>query len=116
MMNKTNSNMTEPSAIERNVMRRVHLIRALRYAISGAVLSLLLASVSLFEIGQGVWVAKVFENEPHTPIALIQFYWAAFLHTRLVVEVFCVILFGTLIYTFIELSRSLRRFLAASSS
>lgn len=106
--------MIEPSMIERTVMRRVHLIRALRYAVSGAVLSLVLAGVSLWGIGQGVWVARVFQNGPHDPLGLLQFYWAAFLHTRLLVEVFCIILLGTLVYTFIELARSLRQVLLAS--
>jgi cell division protein FtsX len=100
--------MNDISNIERTVMQRVHLIRALRYAISGAVLSLLLSFISLWGIGRTVWVARVFENAPHDSFGLVWFYWNAFLHTRLAVEVLCVILFGTLVYTFLELSRSLR--------
>lgn len=96
----------EPTPIERRVMRRVHLIRALRYAISSGTLSTLGTIVGLWGIGSQVWVARVIENAPKDVLALPQFYTEAFLHTRPLVQL-CVL--ATLIMLWLvarEISRA----------
>ncbi|MEK7604439.1 MAG: hypothetical protein AAB442_01430 [Patescibacteria group bacterium] len=85
--------MTEQrSEIERIVMQRVHLIRALRVAISGGVLSTLVSFLAIWGIGKQVWVARVLENAPKDPLALPHFYWAAFDHTTLAVQALVVVM------------------------
>ena len=103
-----NSTMTNAhSNIERIVMQSVHLIRALRFAISSGVLSTLLFFLALWGIGQEVWVARVFENAPKHFSDLPLFYWSAFITTDFVVQVLVVLLGSALIYTLLELTRSL---------
>jgi hypothetical protein len=96
----TNNTMTNPSDIERIVMRRVHLIRILRVVISGAVFAILVTLLALWGIGKEVWVARVFENMPHSDNlgASIAFWEAAFTHTRLVVQILSVLTFFSFIY------------------
>lgn len=81
--------MTEKTNIERIVMRRVRLIRILALIVSTATFAILALLAALWGIGREVWVARVFENMPHTEnlLALLSFWVAAFFHTRLIVQV-----------------------------
>ncbi len=99
--------------IERIVMQRVHLIRALRFAISSGVFSTLVSLLALWGIGREVWVANVLQNAPRNILDLPQFYLAAFIHTRLVVQVLVVLTVAALLYVARELSRALS-FLSAA--
>lgn len=85
-------NNTDQSKIERIVMQRVHLIRALRFAISGGALSTLFSFLALWGISREVWVAKVIENAPASVLDLPHFYWYAFDHTSLAVQTLVVLL------------------------
>lgn len=108
MMNKTiNSmeSMTPQTDIERIVMRRVHLIRILQLVISTAVLAVLTFVAALWGIGKEVWVARVFENAPADFSQLLNFYLAAFLHTRLIVQVLAVLTLASFAYLLGELVR-----------
>lgn len=80
------SERTNPSDIERIVMRRVRLIRILALILSTGVLAALTVCAALWGIGKEVWVARVLENAPSDPSDLPRFYLAAFLHARLVVQ------------------------------
>ena len=96
-----------PSVIERTVMQRVHLIRALRFAISSGTFSLLVSILALWGIGREVWVAHVLQNAPANLIDLPRFYFAAFLHTSFIVQtlvIFVVVAFG---FVAREISRAL---------
>ena len=93
--------------IERVVMRRVHLIRILRVIISGGVFALLLSVLMLWGIGREVWVARVFENMPHTDSlsSLFSFWAAAFTHTRLIVQVLILATIASFVYFVREVVR-----------
>lgn len=80
--------MTDSSAIERVVMRRVYRVRALERFIAPASLALVLLLLSLWGIGREVWVARVFENAPSfTDVsASLRFWLGAVINTRLVVQ------------------------------
>ena len=93
-MNDTQSN------IERLVMRRVHLIRILKLVISTVVLAALTSVAALWGIGREVWVARVFQNMPHGDnlSALVAFWFAAFLHTRLIVQALIVLTLISLLF------------------
>jgi hypothetical protein len=83
----TNNIMTDTHTdIERIVMRRVHFIRILKLTISTIVLAALASIAALWGIGREVWVARVFQNAPVEPGHLFEFYLAAFIHTRLIVQ------------------------------
>ncbi len=90
--------MDNHSDIERIVMRRVHLIRILKLVISTIVLAVLTFIAALWGIGREVWVARVFENAPKDPRLLWDFYLAAFMHTRLIVEALTVLTLVSLIF------------------
>ncbi len=102
--------MTNPSDIERIVMRRVHLIRILQLVISTVVLVVLTFVAALWGIGKEVWVARVFENAPHDPSQLAAFYLFAFMHTRFIVQVLSVLTFISFIY----LARETARFIISA--
>ena len=103
----TNNIMTDNrSNIERIVMQRVHLIRALRFAVSGGVLSMLLSALALWGIGREVWVAHVLQNAPAHPLDLARFYLAAFEHTRLIVQVLILLMLAALFYATREIARA----------
>jgi len=85
-----NNTMDNQTAIERTVMRRVHLIRILKLIISTLVLAGLSFIATLWGIGREVWVAHVFENGPHDLIGRAEYLWYAFLHTRFIVQVLVV--------------------------
>jgi hypothetical protein len=99
--------MNNETNIERIVMRRVHLICALRVVISGGVFALLLAVLMLWGVGREVWVARVFENVPHTGdfSSLISFWLSAFTHTRLVVQALILLTIASFLYFVRELAR-----------
>ncbi len=86
------------SNIERIVMQRVHLIRALRFAISGSVFSGLVSLLALWGLGREVWVARVLQNQPHDLFNIARFYTAAFLHTHTIVQILIILLIGSFIY------------------
>ena len=103
----TNNTMTEQSNIERIVMQRVHLIRALKFAISGGVFSTLVSILGLWGIGREVWVAHVLQNAPTNIFNLPAFYLAAFEHTRFVVQALIVLTVAALIFVAREISRAI---------
>ena len=95
------------SDIERIVMQRVHLIRALRFAISSGTLSMLVSILGLWGIGREVWVAHVLQNAPANPLGLLRFYIAAFEHTRRIVQVLVVLTLSALVYVAREIVRAI---------
>ncbi|MFA6408117.1 MAG: hypothetical protein WCW36_01395 [Candidatus Paceibacterota bacterium] len=104
--------MNETSTdIERIVMRRVHLIRILQLVISTAILAALAFTAALWGIGREVWVARVFENAPPEPGHLFRFYLAAFMHTRIIVQVFTVLTLVSLGF----LAREITRFISVAT-
>lgn len=98
--------MIDQSNTERIVMQRVHLIRALRFAISGSVFSMLISAIALWGIGREVWVGRVLQNAPADLSSLPQFYFEAFLHTRFVVQALAVLTLASLIYVAYEVARA----------
>ena len=105
----TNNTMTDPqSNIERIVMQRVHLIRALRFAVSSGVFSMLISALALWGIGREVWVGHVLQNAPANPLDLPKFYLLAFDHTRLVVQMLIVLIFVCLVFLAREIVRAIR--------
>lgn len=104
-MNKT---MTDTSNIERIVMRRVRLLRILGLIISTATLAVLTTIASLWGIGKKVWVARVFENAPSDILLAPKFFWAAFLHTSLLVQILSVLTLASLVYLVWEVAQLLR--------
>lgn len=108
--------MTNQSEIERIVMQRVHLIRALKFAISGGVFSTLLSLLGLWGIGREVWVAHVLQNAPTNIFNLPAFYLAAFEHTRSIVQVLIVLTIVALIFVAREISRAIAFVSSAKSS
>jgi hypothetical protein len=103
MMNNT---MNDISNIERIVMQRVHLIRALRFAISSSAFSTLVSAFALWGIGREVWVARVLQNAPRNPLDLPQFYLSAFLHTHFIVQVLTLLIAVSVIYLAREIYRA----------
>jgi len=97
--------MTNPSDIERVVMRRVHLIRILGLVISTGVLAILTFTLALWGIGKEVWVAQIFENAPDDPSTLLNFYLSAFVHTRFIVQALTVLTLISLVYLTREVAR-----------
>lgn len=95
------------SRIERIVMQRVHLIRALRFAVSSGVFSALVFVLALWGIGREVWVAHVLQNAPAHPVDILRFYIAAFLHTRLPVQALVVLALAALAYVAREAARAI---------
>ncbi len=89
---------TNPSSIEKNVMRRVHIIRALRLLSSGTVVATLVLLLTLWGIGREVWVAHVFANGPQGPLGHLQYLSYAFFHTRLLVQTLVVVSGMSLVY------------------
>lgn len=98
--------MTDGTSIEHIVMRRVRLIRILALIISTATLAVLTTTAALWGIGREVWVARVFQNAPASDaLSLLSFWFAAFLHTRLIVQVLVVL---TLLSLFFLIRESIR--------
>ena len=102
--------MTDPSDLERVVMRRVRLIRILGLVISTAVLAGLTFVAALWGIGREVWVARVFQNAPADIALLPNFFITAFLQTRLIVQVLALLTFASLLFLVREVVRVLVSF------
>ena len=98
---------TPISNIERIVMQRVHLIRALKFALSSGTFSMILCALGLWGIGREVWIGHVLQNAPASPLDLVRFYTAAFEHTRLIVQVLVILTVGALVYVAREITRAL---------
>lgn len=101
--------MSNHSNIERAVMRRVHTIHILRPLISSGMLAALVLMAALWGIGREVWVARVFQNMPHSANfeALTRFYVDAFSHTRLIVQALTILTLASVIYLARETARLL---------
>ncbi len=99
-MNDTQTN------IERIVMQRVHLIRALRFAISSGTLSTVVSLLALWGIGREVWVARVLQNAPVSIFDFPRFYMAAFMHTHLIVQILILVVLFALLFVAREISRA----------
>ncbi|OGG39809.1 hypothetical protein A2118_03325 [Candidatus Kaiserbacteria bacterium GWA2_50_9] len=93
--------------IERIVMQRVHLIRALRFAISSSALSTLVSMLALWGIGREVWVAHVLQNAPANPLNQLGFYVVAFAHTRLIVQALILLALTALVYLAYEVAKAI---------
>ncbi len=104
MLNDMNDNQTN---IERIVMQRVHLIRALRFAVSSGVLSVLISALALWGIGREVWIARVLQNAPGNPLDTLRFYLAAFEHTRFIVQALVLLVIVGLLYCARETARAI---------
>jgi len=112
----TNNTMTDSrSNIERVVMQRVHLIRALRFAVSSGVFSTIVSALALWGIGREVWVARVLQNAPASPLDLVQFYFTAFVHTHFLVQVLILLTIAMLIYVAYEIARAIAVMSASDS-
>lgn len=103
------------SNIERIVMQRVYLIRALRFAISSGALSVVVSLLALWGIGREVWVGRVLQNAPSNPFDSIRFYLTAFVHTNLLVQVLILLALATLLYVVREVARALSFISAANN-
>lgn len=103
----TDNNTISP--IERIVMRRIQTMRALRILFSNTSLAIIISGIALAGIGREVWVAHVLQNAPHNPLALPQFYLAAFDHTRFIVQVLSLIT----VAAFLTLARETARLLSS---
>ncbi len=108
--------MTNPSDLERIVMRRVRLIRILGLIVSTAVLATLTLGATLWGIGREVWVARVFQNAPVDIAHLPNFLFAAFTHTRFIVQALAVLTLVSLLYLLSEVVRFLASFLFRKSA
>jgi len=103
--------------IEKNVMRRVHIIRILGLIISMSALAVLTFVFALWGIGKEVWVARIFQNMPHSgDLAEIgQFYITAFGHTRLIVQLLSILTFISFLYLARATIRALSSLFTSSS-
>ena len=99
------------SDIERVVMRRVRLIRILWLVVSTGMLALLALVSALWGIGKEVWVARVFENAPTGFADSLDFYLAAFAHTRLVVQTLTLATLASLAFLAYEVARLIASYL-----
>ena len=103
-----NNTMTDDRTnIERIVMQRVHLIRALRFVISSGALSVLVSVLALYGIGREVWVGRVLQNAPANILDVPRFYFAAFEHTRLIVQALVLLMLGALLFAAREIVRAI---------
>jgi hypothetical protein len=95
------------SNIERIVMQRVHLIRALRVAISSGTLSFLVSLLGVWGLGREVWVARVLQNAPKNLLDIPNFYLSAFIHTHIIVQATIVVTVLALLYVAWEIARAI---------
>ncbi len=96
-----NNTMTNPSPIERAVMKRVRRMRILQRAFSNASGAALVMVFALWGIAHEVWVAKVFSNGPQDAIGHINYIIWALIHTRTIVQVLSL----SVILAFVVLAR-----------
>lgn len=99
--------MTNETAIERVVMRRVRLIRLLALIISTATLAILTFVAALWGIGKEVWVARVFQNTPADFSHLPNFFFAAFMHTSFIVQALTLLTLASFVFLVLEIVRVL---------
>jgi hypothetical protein len=99
--------MTDPTDIERIVMRRVRRMRLLLLILSTIALAAVTAVAALWGIGREVWVARVFENGPHDLLGRVAYLGYAFAHTRLIVQALSLLTLGSFILLARELARTL---------
>ncbi len=99
--------MSNPSNIERTVMRRVHIISVFRFVLSGSVFAVFILILALWGIGREVWVAKILENGPIDFIGKFQYFFYAFDHTRLVVQALTLLTLASMVYLAREVTRSI---------
>lgn len=99
------------SRIHMNVMRRVHIIHALRPLMTTTALSTFAFLLALWGIAREVWVAQVVENMPSLAdgAALLQFILAAFMHTEFLVQALVVIALMAIVWLVADGLRSLRQ-------
>ncbi len=97
--------------IEKTVMRRVRVIRALRPFVSNGALATLALAAALWGISREVWVARVFENMPQTldVLAASKFFLSAFLGTDLLVQALTLVVVGTFVFLAHETARLVSR-------
>lgn len=103
--------MTNPSDIERIVMRRVYIIRVLRPLVSTGAFAAVIVFLALWGIGREVWVAQVVRNAPSDPLALSKFSLSAFAHTTLIVQALSILVIASFVYLARELARSVSSFM-----
>jgi hypothetical protein len=106
-----NTERSERTNIEKNVLRRVHTIRAVRPLVSLSALSTAVALLALYGIGKEVWVARVVENAPHELSALPLFYFSAFTNTEFVVQALSLVVLIAVVYLVRETAQHLTRIL-----
>lgn len=111
-----NNSMTDHTDIERIVMRRVHHIRILKFVVSTGIFAALALIAALWGVGREVWVAHVFENAPIDPAKLVGFYFAAFAHTRVIVQVLVGLTVASVALLAREIVRLLRNLFASRPS
>jgi hypothetical protein len=97
----------EQSRIEKNVMRRIYIIRVLKPIISSAALAAIVCVLALWGIGREVWVARVLENGPQNFVGHTFYLVYAFEHTRLVVQLLVLLTFASAIYLARETARAI---------
>jgi hypothetical protein len=101
------------TTIEQKVMQRVHFIHAVRPLVSNGALALVVFLVAMWGIGREVWVARVFQNMPSGDVNhLTTFWFAAFTHTRIVVQALALVSLASVIY----LARETARFITGAFS
>ncbi|MGD0328562.1 MAG: hypothetical protein ABSB00_02525 [Minisyncoccia bacterium] len=99
-------NNSEQSIIEKNVMRRVRIIRVIRPIISSAALAAIVCVLALWGIGREVWVARVFQNGPQDFIGHSFYLVYAFEHTRFIVQALVLLTLASVIYLARETARA----------
>ncbi len=100
---------TYSSSISSTVMRRVHVVHAVRPFLSGTALGSLLFLLAVWGIGREVWVSHVVQNLEQVGFAsTINFLVSAFLNTRFIVQALTLIAAGALVYTVSDFFHSLR--------
>lgn len=105
----TNNDMIddfEQSEIEKNVMRRVRIIRVLKPIISSAALAAVICVLALWGIGREVWVARVFTNGPQSFFGHSLYLVYAFEHTRLVVQSLTILVVASFVYLAREVAKA----------
>jgi hypothetical protein len=116
MTDRTNSNMKPNSSINPSsrvkaaVMRRVRTVHAMQQFFTTTTLSVAVFVLALWGIGREVWVARVFQNMPSLTnlSAVANFYLAAFLDTRFIVQVLSVVTLGAFVWLTYNVFRLLR--------
>ena len=76
------------SKIESQVMASVGVVYGVRQLVSATALKLYVCTLSLYGLGQLVWVSRVWENLAHVGAeGALQFATSALLHTHLPVQI-----------------------------